>query len=295
MPLTSVPELMDSAKQRGYAIGYFESWNVDSLQGVIDAAEMSHSPVIIGFNGGFLSQPGRCASERLTWYGALGSAAAASASVPCGFIFNECADDEWVRQAITAGFNLVMPVRADDETEAAYTRRVRAMTDYAHSHHVAVEAEVGTLPFGGDEDSGMGEMTDPERASAFVAATKVDLLAVSVRNIHMSLHGQAPLDLDRLAEIHQAVSTPLVLHGGTGIEDESLKSAIRLGVVKVNFGTVLKQRYLEALRRGLANADPNPHHLIGEGGEFDVMIAGRFAVRDVVLAKMELLGCMGHA
>src|SRR5437763_16437761 len=110
MPLIAVPELISHARSSGYAIGYFESWSIDSLEGVIDAAEQSRSPVIIGFNGEFLSRPGREATERLALYAAMGRAAAESASVPCGLIFNECPDDDWTREAIALGFNLVMPV-----------------------------------------------------------------------------------------------------------------------------------------------------------------------------------------
>ena len=74
----------------GYAVGYFEGWNIESLQGVIDAAEQTHSPIIVGFNGGFLSATDRLAGKRLSWYAALGRAAAESAPVACGLLFNEC-------------------------------------------------------------------------------------------------------------------------------------------------------------------------------------------------------------
>jgi len=95
MPLEPIGKLMAAARAGRYALGYFESWNLESLQGVIDAAESTRSPIIIGFNGDFLSRPGRRAAERLSWYGALGRAAAESAKVPVGFIFNECPNDEW--------------------------------------------------------------------------------------------------------------------------------------------------------------------------------------------------------
>src|SRR5215468_9075329 len=110
MPLESIDRLMRHAQQHNFVVGYFESWSLESLQGVIDAAEQTRSPVIIGFNGDFLSNPERVpdAHERLAWYAALGKAAAESAIVPVGFIFNECPHDDWVRQAIYAGFNLVM-------------------------------------------------------------------------------------------------------------------------------------------------------------------------------------------
>src|SRR5262249_28048474 len=113
MPLRAIGPMMRRALEGGYAVGYFESWNLESLQGVVDAAEQTRSPVIIGFNGDFLSRPDRMAGERIAWYAALGKAAAESASVPCGLIFNECPRDEWVRAAIEAGFNLVMPAGPD--------------------------------------------------------------------------------------------------------------------------------------------------------------------------------------
>src|SRR5258708_841690 len=75
----------------------------------------------------------------------------------------------------------------------------------------------------------------------------------------------------------------------TGIE------AMRLGVTKVNYGNYLKQRCLEALRLSITSDRENPHELLGMGGEHDVMIASRLAVRDAVLERIELLGCCGKA
>lgn len=295
MPLDPIATLMRRARAGGYAVGYFESWNVESLQGVIDAAEVSRAPIIVGFNGDFLSRPIRRAAERLDWYAALGRAAAASAAVPCGLIFNECPDDAWVRRAADVGFNLIMP--ADPAApHDEYVRRVQAIVRHAHALGVAVEAELGELPCGagGGEASG-GAMTDPDEAARFVAATEVDLLAVSVGNVHIKLRGAQPLDLSRLEAIHRRVDRPLVLHGGTGIDADSLRRAIGLGVAKVNYGTYLKQRYLTAVRAALGVDEPNPHELLGLGGERDVMVAGRRAVRDAVLERIENLGCCGKA
>jgi fructose/tagatose bisphosphate aldolase len=283
---------MQAARDGHYAVGYFESWNLESLQGVIDAAEAASAPVIIGFNGEFLSSPDRLAEERLSWYSALGRAAAESARVPCGFIFNECPVHEWVERAVTLGFNLVMPVPAAHETEWDYTRRSAALVNYAHAHGVAVEGELGTLPFGSETP---GEPTDPQRAEAFVRATGVDLLAISAGNVHVLLHGRRTLDLERVAAVASRVNIPLVLHGGTGIDDESLRQAIDLGISKVNYGTAIKQAYLHAVQAALARTQPNPHRLLGMGEDDDVMVAGRQAVRDAVLAKMAALGCWDKA
>jgi ketose-bisphosphate aldolase len=290
MPLQAIDQLMQNAQRNNYAVGYFESWNLESLQGVIDAAEQTRSPIIVGFNGEFLSQRRGAVAEELATYAAMGVAATAQSNVPCGFIFNECADDTWVERAISAGFNLVMPAdpaaKPDD-----YRRRVARLAAKAHAHGVAIEAEVDELPCG-DHD---GTASDPEDLAAFVSATGVDLLAVSVGNEHIKLNGRAPLDLVRLETIRKVISIPLVLHGGTGIEDESLKAAIRLGVRKVNYGTYIKQRYLPAIRRALASDEKNPHALLGNGRDNDLMVIGRATVRDAVLERIEALGCCGKA
>jgi ketose-bisphosphate aldolase len=295
MPLEDVRVMVERARRGGYAIGYFESWNLESLQGVLDAAEEACSPIIIGFNGDSLSNPDRLAVEQLSIYAAMGRAAAASARVPCALIFNECPHDDWVRQAIFAGFNLVMPVISGVDIDGT-TRRVATLATLAHEHGVAIEGEIDVLPCG---SAGMAvthsTKTTPELAARFVETTNIDLLAVSVGNIHIRIEGEGDLDLQLLEKIHQEVAVPLVLHGGTGITRKSIQAAIALGVAKVNYGTYLKQRYLAAIRRAMSNERPNPHELLGLGGERDVMVSGRMAVRDAVLERLDWLKCCGKA
>ncbi len=295
MPLESIDELMRRARRGSYALGYFESWNLESLQGVVDAVEETRSPVILGFNGGFLCGAERQTAERIECYAGLGRAAAESASVPCGLIFNECPCDDWIRLAVTSGFNLVMlsdPAAPYEE----YVRRVAGLTKFAHAHGVSVEAQVGELPCGvADMPHADASLTDPAIVARFVEDTGVDLLAVSVGNVHVMVKGEQGLDLERLAAIRERVSIPLVLHGGTGIRADALRNAIALGVSKVNYGTYLKQRYLTAVRAALNVNAANPHNLLGLGGADDVMVAGRLAVRDAVLERIGLLGCCGKA
>ncbi len=296
MPLKPIPELLASARARGYALGYFESWNLESLQGVVDAAERTRSPIIVGFNGDFLTRPGRVATERIKWHAALGRAAAETARVPCGLIFNECPRDRFVKQAVTAGFNLVMLADPDAPYED-YVQRVASLVKFAHQRGAAVEAEIGELPIGssGKIVTDHSSLTDPRLVTRFVAATGIDVLSISVGNVHVLMHGEQPLDLERLAQIHHRTDVPLGLHGGTGIPAASLKEAIRLGVAKVAYGTYLKQRYLAAVRQALGSGEVNPHELLGMGGPHDVLVAGRLAVREAVLERIELLGCGGKA
>jgi fructose/tagatose bisphosphate aldolase len=318
MPLKPASELLADARRHGYAVGYFESWDLASLEGVIDAAEQSRAPVIVGFNGEFLSRPDRAAPARLEWYAALGLAAAESAKVPCALMFNECPADAWLERATRLGFNLVMLADGDaDHTDI--TRRTADLVQLAHARDVAVEAELGLLPCGvkrhatigdcpdfrgGDcpdfrvNENGtvpLGSLTDPDQAATFVQQTGIDLLAVSSGNVHILLNGRRDLDLTHLAAIRRKVDVPLALHGGSGIAAGSLAGAIALGVAKVNFGTYLKQRCLAALCQALAeaNGDANPHDLLGGGGNADLMVVVRRAVRDAVLERIGMLGSCG--
>lgn len=295
MALTPVTKLIHDAAKRKYALGYFESWNFESLQGVLDAAEETHSPIIVGFSGDFLSRRSRLLPERLEMHAALGKTAASGATVPCGFIFNECPYDDWVRQACDLGFNLVMP--ADPEApRPKYQRWVKEIVAYGRPRGVAVEAEVGELPCGvSGEVKGFSPMTDPDAAREFFLETGVDLLAVSVGNVHIRVSGEGELDLKRVEQIASRTQAPLVLHGGSGIAADSLRSAISMGVVKVNYGTYLKQRYLKAIRSALSNPEVNPHELMGLGGKSDVMSAGRLAVKNAVLERIGILGCCDKA
>jgi fructose/tagatose bisphosphate aldolase len=287
VPLAPIAQLMQAATAGNYALGYFESWNLESLQGSIDAAERTRSPTIIGFSGEFLSQRADATPEDLTHYAALGRAAAEKATVPCGFILNECSRDAWVERAITLGFNLVMPADPNASAED-YRHRVTRLTQLAHARNVAVEAD-----FEGEEQQAAD--TYAKDAAHFVKSTGVDLLAISVGNEEIKLKGRAPLDLARVAAVHEHVPLPLVLHGGTGIEDASLKEAIRLGVRKVNYGTYVKQHYLKVLRAALSISEPNPHALLGDGSHTDIMVIGRKVVCEAVLERIDLLGCSGKA
>jgi fructose/tagatose bisphosphate aldolase len=210
-------------------------------------------------------------------------------------IFNECPNDEWVQHAATVGFNLVM-LADPGATYEDYEHRVAKIAAHAHRHSSAVEAEIDTLPCGANGDPvSSNTMTDPDLAYRFVAATNVDLLSVSVGNVHIKLEGRQNIDLDRLEQIHRRIKIPLVLHGGSGIATDSLREAIKMGVAKVNYGTYVKQRYLATIRAALKTDVANPHELLGMGGEQDVMVAGRHAVRDAVLERIESLGSCGKA
>ena len=299
MPRVPFTRMMQDAERRGYAVGYFESWNLESLLAVADAAETARSPVILGFSGIALPHPGRVQPEHLEDYAALGTAVCDRLSVPSCLLFNESADFTWVSEAVRLGFGMVM---FTDETldEAGQTAQVKRSVALAHAAGAAAEGELDSLPgVGGGLTAAPGEshLTTVEKAIAFVKATGVDSLAVNVGQVHLHGRTSVRLNLDRVSALKAAVSVPLVLHGATSIPREDLAEAIRRGVRKVNVGSILKRSFLEAMRAASIAAGNayNPYEAIGSGLPNDVMVAGRTAMQKVVEDYMGLFGSAGKA
>ncbi len=295
MPLVSMKSMLADALAGGYAVCYCESWNLESFQAVIDAASDADAPVIAGFSGGFLADPDRKRPERLSYYAGL-RLALAGASVPVSFLLNESDSLPQIEEAIDLGFNAVM-IENEHLDPDAYRRLVKKTVARARPSGVSVEAQLGTLPHGCDLGAGQGEVTDPRAAREFVEDTGIDALGVSVGNIHILTSGESPLHLDRLESIHAEVDVPLVLHGGTGIPPEYAAQVICRGVAKINFGTVLKQVFLAAVREKLeAYQEPmNPHPFVGMGGPQDVLVAGREAMMAQVRKLLHRFGAAGRA
>jgi ketose-bisphosphate aldolase len=289
MPLVSLGQMLEHARSAGYAICYCEAWNLESLQAVVAAAEELQSPIITGFNGGFLSHADRVQSEDLALYASLGLAALRRSSVPAALLLNETDNLAQIEEGIDLGFNGVM-VESEHLPLEDYRQLVKHVVSLAHAHNVWVEGQIGRLPDGSGHSE--AEPTDPATARGFVEETGIDALGVAVGNTHILTTGKAPVDFDRLSRIHDEVKVPLVLHGGTGIPLELAQSCIRLGVAKINFGTVLKQAYLAAIRDKLMNyREPmNPHPFLGMGGREDVLVAGREAVKGKVRELLEAFG-----
>jgi fructose/tagatose bisphosphate aldolase len=299
MPLVSFHELMDDAERGGYAVGYFESWNLESLLAVADAAEHARSPVILGFSGIYLPSPRRLVADPLGAYSAMGLEVARGLSVPACLLFNESPYVEAVIEAIHLGFGLVMYTE-DSPDEYMFERRVAQVVQVAHEAGRSVEAETMPLEGVGGGLASAPEsprLTDPEAARGFVEQTDVDALAVNIGQAH--LHGRATvrLDLDRLARLRGEVPVPLVLHGASSVDRDDLRAAIGLGVRKVNVGSALKQAFLTAMRAtclGLGESF-NPYEAIGSGLDADVLVPGRLAMQRAVEDYMKLFGSAGKA
>jgi fructose/tagatose bisphosphate aldolase len=213
--------------------------------------------------------------------------------VPIAFLLNETDSLPQIEEAIELGFNSIM-VESPHMNKDQYRDLVKTVVKLAHDHDLFVEGQVGELPEGWEGGSPDSEITDPAVASAFVQETGVDALSVSIGNTHVLTKGRSPVYLDKLEKIREAVDVPLVIHGGSGFPSEYAGDVIKLGVAKFNFGTALKQTYLDAIRTKLSeyHEPMNPHVYLGMGGEKDIMVAGMEAVKAKV---KELLKTYGYA
>lgn len=299
MPLVSFDDLMAPARAGGYAVGYFESWDMASLMAVADAASGTRSPVLLGFSGLYLSHPARQVKEPLSAYAALGLEVCRQLPVPAALVYNESPDMASVLEAARLGFSLVMYSDENLDPEAQ-RKRVRQVAEKAHQLGAAVEGEIATLPgLGGllAEPLEEARFTSIEAALEFVAETKVDALAVNLGQMHLHGRRELGLDVDLLGELRRRLSLPLVLHGATSVRGEDLQAAIKAGIGKINVGSLLKQTYFEALRSACNDVgqDNNPYVVVGSGLEGDVLVAARQALQDVVAGLMRLFGSAGRA
>ena len=294
MPLVSFNELMTHAERGGCAVGYFESWNLESLLAVCDAAEATHSPVLLGFSGIYLTHPARVVYAPLSLYASLGLEAIRGLSVPACLVFNESPDFEWVLEAVKHGFGLVM-FSSENLGFGEQVERVRQVVQAAHKAGAAVEGEAVALPGVGGELSALPDnlrLTDPDRARHFVERTGVDAFAVNIGQAHLHERRRVRLNLTHLTKLKQALNVPLVLHGASSVDRLDLIEAIRLGIRKINVGSALKRVYFEALRQAAAQAgqDYNPYEVIGSGLAGDVLTAGRLALQKTVEEWMMIIG-----
>jgi ketose-bisphosphate aldolase len=287
--LTPFKDLLAHALENHYVIGYFEAWDIYSLEAVLEAAESARLPVILGF-GGAMIEPGWMDSGGIERLGALGTATARSATVPVALILNEVKTFPQIVRGIKAGFNAVMLDTSDlpFKENIALTCKV---VEAAHAVGVGVEAELGELPSCSTDISEFkGSFTDPRQAAQFVVETGVDALSVSVGNTHLLTEGQAKIDFGLLSAIHEAVKIPLVVHGGTGFPETAIPEAIALGVAKVNIGTCLKNSFLQGVREAILRL-PEPFSIqdvMGSRKEMDILQQGKLYARDEVTCRMKL-------
>jgi ketose-bisphosphate aldolase len=296
MSLVSLPELLDHAGKNRYAVGYFESWDIYSLEATIAAAEASQSPVIIGI-GGLSSNHEWLQSGGIELYGAASRALADRAKVPVATLFNEADSFAEAAGGLGAGFNSVM-MHTQGWDQDKLIADTAALVAAAHAVNVAVEGEIGALAEikDGVLDAAGASYTTPEAAELFVRETNVDCLAVAVGNVHFVTGGHVPtVQVDLIKEIGNTVDVPLVLHGGSGTPDDQTRQAVEAGITKVNVGTKLKHVFGQALVAELGRPVEDPNLVFGSRFEGDANSRAGVALRKEIQRLMDVFGSTGQA
>ena len=297
MPLISFQELMNDAQRGCYAVGYFETWNLDSLMAVADAAENLKSPVVLGLSGDDVARLSKGGSDCFANYAAICLDVCRRLTVPVCLMLSDSAQLNLVHSALELGFNLVS-FRDRRLANDLHLQIMRGLTGWAHHIGAAVEAELQPMAGSGlstDEATRSEmEMTVPQQAQEFIRQTGVDALVVNIRQRRRN-RSMARLDLRRLAELSQ-LQVPLVLDEPALIDRTDLSSAVEKGIRKVNVGPVLKQVYRQASSGACAvRASDNPVDVADSGREHGTFPAARAAIQRSVEDFMQLFGSAGKA
>ena len=299
MPLVTTKDMFEKSMKEGFAIGAFNVNNMEIIQGIVDAAAEQNSPVILQASSSAIKY------ARVPYLKKMIEAALEEHDIPVVLHLDHGPDFETCKMCIDNGFTSVMidGSKYDFEENVALTKKV---VDYAHSHGVVVEAELGKLA-GIEDDVNVSASdamyTDPEQAKEFVERTGCDSLAIAIGTSHgaYKFKGEAKLRFDILAKVKELIpNTPIVLHGAStvipefveqcnkyggnipgakGVPDEMLHEASLSGVSKINVDTDLRLAMTGAIRE-VFTEDPSvfdPRKYLG---------VARTQIKDIVEHKI---------
>ncbi|HBI33547.1 MAG TPA: tagatose-bisphosphate aldolase [Candidatus Moranbacteria bacterium] len=284
--ITSVKEILLKAKEGGYAVGAFNTTNLETTRAIIDAAQELRSPVIIQVTEKTMEYAGGRAIVNLI----KNIAEFYAPEIPVGLHLDHGKSQEIIEHCVEIGFPSVMydGSRKNFADNSAMTKKV---VELCHEKGVAVQGELGSVPYIGETD--MGEidwdqyMTDPGEAEEFVKNTGIDALAVAIGNAHGFFKERKEPDYDRLEMIHKRVNVPLVLHGASDWENGRVKEVIARGICCFNVDTATRISFVNSLTKSL--------HEQGQLS-FDLrklMGGAREAVKNTVKEKIKYFGSDG--
>ena len=247
MALVSMRDMLYHAYENNYAVGAFDLVSLDFLEAVIDAAERCRSAVILS-----LAEPHFAYYDFELLLPAV-EAAAKRATVPVAIQLDHGTSLESVVKAINLGCNGVM-LDVSNQEFSDNVDKTRAVVEAAHCCGVSVVGELGYVAGkvgeGAEQHPGETTFTIPSEAKAYVEKTGVDFLAVSIGTVQGRMDGRAKLDFTRLKQLNQAVNIPLVIHGGSGLNEDQFHKLTSNGVAKIDYFTALSDVAAQAMRKG---------------------------------------------
>lgn len=286
--LVSPVVMLQKALKGQYAIAQFNINNLEWIRAILEAAKKMAAPVILGLTESAARHMGGIAAV-----GTLVSKVAANFRPHFPVALHLDHSDQYLcLEAVGAGFNSVM----FDGSKMPFVENMlvcRTLADFCHKRDVALEAELGS-PAGEEDDiSGTGERASVHECVE-LGCVGISSLAPAIGNMHGEYPADWPgLDLELLAKIHAALpNLPLVLHGGTGVPEDQIKSAISHGICKINVNTECQIAFADALREYFENGEDKKT----KGYNLQtIMRRGMDAICRKACEKIELFGSAGRA
>jgi len=284
VPLVNMRDMLYHAYENSYAVGAFDLVSLDFLEAVISAAENCRASVILSI-----------AESHFAHYDfelmlPAVEAAAKRASIPVAIQLDHGRSLQSTINAINLGCNGVM-LDASDSPLADNIKVTQSVVEMAHGCGVPVVGELGYVAGmegeGAEQHPGETSFTNPVEAKAYVERTGVDFLAVSIGTVQGRMQGRAKLDFQRLKLLNQTVNVPLVIHGGSGLNESQFRKLTALGVVKINYYTALSDVAAEVMR--------NQTKLNPSGSFIDMKQGVKQAIRAEVERCLRIWGGAGRA
>lgn len=245
MTLVTLNDVLPKAQREKYAVGAFNYTDLNTARGIIEAAEEENSPVVLQIAQSHFPylpiEPGVNIALDL----------AKRASVPVVVHLDHGTDVKTCMQALKLGFSSIMLDLSTKPFEENL-EATKMVTRVAHDMGVTVEGEVGVMT----RDSGEGDpdydkltdnYTQVSEAVKFAKETGIDAMAISYGTVHGIYREKPNLNFDRLKEIREAVDTPLVVHGASGLTEEEYKKSIENGITKINYYSVMSNNVIKGL------------------------------------------------
>jgi len=310
MPLVNTKKMFEMAYKNGYAVGAFNVNNMEITQGIVEAVAEKKAPLILQ-----VSRGARAYAKISYLKAIINVVVEENPEIPVAINLDHGDTFETCKQFVDDGFTSVMidGSHLPFEENIAITKKV---VDYAHPRGTVVEAELGQL--GGIEEDVVGvddvskHIADPDQAVEFVEKSGCDSLAVACGTSHgaYKFKTEPKLAFDVIEEIGRRLpGFPLVMHGSSsvlkefkdlinkyggqmpdamGVPEAMVTRAAKMAMCKVNIDTDLRMALTAKIRQVFAEkpAEFDPRKYLGPA---------RDAIREMVLHKLEVLGCAGKA
>jgi len=251
---------LERAQKEKVPIWQFNFCDLWQFIGILQGAKKFKKPLILG------TSEGEAKTLGVEIAATLQKIAQKRLKVPVFLNLDHAKDFDLIKEAIRAGYQMIhfdgssLPLKEN-------IKITKKLVKMCHKKGILVEGELGEIPKADSPKESKKLLTDPEEAKIFAQKTGIDLLAVSIGNVHGILKKMPPLDLARLYVIKKEIEKArlkvfLVLHGGSGIKREEIKKAVREGVVKININTELRIAWKKGLIEDLKSKEVAPYKVV---------------------------------